>query len=283
MVASASYRVEDPKFPPRRDVFRLYPMMLRILTTLVLAVAPSLPAQIPGTRITVDVTVKSLVIVGDTVTVTYSLYNRPTSRDSLYTFTVDAPARVKSIPTPRPETSYDADSIYHDRPMADWAFLNLLPPGATSVALTFQSVGLPSIVKDWIGGHYPLVEESASDSLDADPLRHRSVPGKTVGVSPWPANRTPRALIARLRTLTQTGCAAPLRWITSSTVCAKLIGYLDQAETNSVAGKRTQAQSSMNSYITLLSAETAGTFASGVTNHGYWLLKPNAVIILGRL
>lgn len=258
-------------------------MMLRILITLVLAAASALPAQTPGTRITVDVTVKSLVVQGDTMTVTYSLYNRPTSRDSLYTFTVDAPARIKSIPTPQPDTSYDADSIYRDRPVADWAFLSLLPPGSTSVALTFQSVGLPSIVSDWVGGHYPLVEESASDTLDRDPLRQRTVRGKTVGVSPWPTNRTPRALIARLRTLTQTGCAAPLTWITSSSLCAKLIGYLDQAETNRAAGKRAQAQSSMNSYITVLSGEIAGTFASGVTSSGYWLLKPNAVIIVRRL
>jgi len=39
----------------------------------------------------------------------------------------------------------------------------------------------------------------------------------------------------------------------------------------------------MNNYITSLSGKTAGTFASGVTNPGYWLLKPNADIINGIL
>jgi hypothetical protein len=58
-----------------------------------------------------------------------------------------------------------------------------------------------------------------------------------------------------------------------------LVGYLDQAETNRAAGKRTQAKSAMNSYISSLSGKTAGTFAAGVTNPGYWLLKPNADII----
>lgn len=236
-------------------------------------------AQTPGTRITVDVTVQSVAVQGDTTSVSYVLYNRPTSLDSLYTFTVDAPARVKSIPTPLPITSYDADSIYRGQPVADWAFLDLLPPGRTSVPLAYQSVGLPAIVNDWVGGNYPVVEESASDTLSGDPLKYRTVPGKTVGVSPWPVDRSAKALIARLRTLTQTSCAAPLTWITSSTLCTKLIGYLDQAETNRAAGKRPQAKSAMNSYISSFSGKTAGTFAAGVTNPGYWLLKPNADII----
>lgn len=253
---------------------------MKILNLIPLIVCgASLSAQTPGTQLTVDLTVKSLVVQGDTMTVTYSLYNRPTSHDSLYTFTVDAPARVKTIPTPQPQTSYDVDSIYRDQPVADWAFLSLVPPGATSIALTFQSVGVPSIVKEWVGGNYPPVEETSSDTLSRDPLKYRTVPGQAVGVSPWPTDRTSRALIARLRTLTQTSCAAPLTWITSSTLCTKLIGYLDQAESNRAAGKRTQAKSAMNSYITSLSGKTAGTFASGVTNPGYWLLKPNADII----
>lgn len=245
--------------------------------------ATTLRAQTSGTQITVDVTVKSVVVQGDTVALTFELYNRPTSRDSLYTFTIDAPARVKSIPTPQPETSYDADSIYRDQPVADWAFLSLLPPGGTSVPLTFQSVGLPSIVKYWIGGNYPVVEEGAADSTYGDPLKYRTVLGKTVGVDPWPTDRTPKALIARLRTLTQTSCATPLTWITSSTLCTKLIGYLDQAEANRAAGKITQAKSAMNNYVASLSGKTAGTFAPGVTNPGYWLLRPNAAIVIGAL
>ncbi|HMJ17980.1 MAG TPA: hypothetical protein VK478_06265, partial [Gemmatimonadaceae bacterium] len=113
---------------------------MKILNLILLTICVHrLNAQTPGTRLVVDVKVKSLVVQGDTIAVTYLLYNRPTSRDSLYTFTVDAPARVKSIFTPQPQTKYDADSIYRGRSVADWAFLSLLPPGAVSVALTFQS------------------------------------------------------------------------------------------------------------------------------------------------
>jgi hypothetical protein len=203
--------------------------------------------------------------------------------DSIYTFTVDAPARVKSIPTPLPVTSYDVDTIYRDQPVADWAFLDLLPPGATSVGLSYRSVGLPSVVSAWVGGNYPVVEESASDTLSGDPLKYRTVSSKTVGVTPWPADRSARALIARLRILTQTSCAAPMRWITSTALCPKLIGYLDQAETNRAAGKRTQSKSAISNYISSLSGKTARAYANGVTNPAYWLLKPNADIINGVL
>ena len=107
--------------------------------------------------------------------------------------------------------------------------------------------------------------------------------GRTVGVKPWPTDRTPRALLARLRALTQTSCSAPLNWIASPTVCTKLIAYLDQAEANRAAGRIAQAKSAMNNYVASLSGKTAGTFSTGVTNPGYWLLRPNADIIIAAL
>lgn len=256
--------------------------MLRISISLMLAASAVLPAQTPGVQLSVDITVKSLTLRGDTAGVTYTILNRSTSRDSLFTFTIDAPAGVKSIPTPQPKTSYSVLGSYRGRPVADWAFLDLLAPSVTSIPLYFESVGPPGIVTAWFGKDVPVVEESA-DTLPDDRLVNYSVQGKSVGVDPWPSDRTPKALIARLRTLTQTSCTAPLTWITSSTLCTKLVGYLDQAESNRAAGKRTQAKSAMNNYITSLSGKTAGTFASGVTNPGYWLLKPNADIINGVL
>jgi hypothetical protein len=256
--------------------------MRRLCLTLLIAVSTTAMAQAPGTQLTVDVTIKSLVLRGDTVGITYTVFNRATSRDSLFDFTVDAPAGVKIISQPLPDTSYMVLDSYHGRPVADWGFLNLLIPSATSIPLYFESVGLPGIVTEWAGGDVPIVEESA-DTLPDDRLAVNSVQGKTVGVNPWPVDRTSKALIARLRSLTQTSCASPLTWITSATLCTKLIGYLDQAESNRAAGKRTQAKAAMNNYITSLSGKTAGTFASGVTNPGYWLLKPNADIINGIL
>jgi hypothetical protein len=258
-------------------------MMIRLGTALLISGSVALGAQAPGTQFTVDVTIKSVAVRGDTIGVTYALLNRATSRDPLFAFVVDAPAGIKVMQTPLPKSSYHGLTTYRGRSVADWGFLNLLAPAATSVPLYFESVGLPAVVTDWLGGDEPNPpDESAPDTPD-DPLTTNSIAGKTVGVEQWPTDRTAKALLARLRTLTQTSCASPLLWITSSTLCTKLIGYVDQAEANRASGKITQAKSALNSYISSLSGKTAGTYATGVTNSGYWLLQPNATIVISKL
>jgi hypothetical protein len=61
------------------------------------------------------------------------------------------------------------------------------------------------------------------------------------------------------------------------------VGYLTQTETYRAAGNVTKAKSSMASYIKSLSGKTAGTYATGVTNPAYWLLKTNADIVVSKL
>jgi hypothetical protein len=39
----------------------------------------------------------------------------------------------------------------------------------------------------------------------------------------------------------------------------------------------------MASYIKSLAGKTAGTYATGVTNPGYWLLKTNGDIVASKL
>jgi hypothetical protein len=68
-----------------------------------------------------------------------------------------------------------------------------------------------------------------------------------------------------------------------STASLQVPRYLDQAETYRANGKTAQAKSSLNSYIGALSGKTSGTFATGVTASGYWLLQPNANIVISKL
>ena len=237
----------------------------------------------PGQNVHVNVAISSVTLRGDTTGVSSTVANLATSLEKLNAFLVDAPSGVLRIQRPSPVRNWGAFTDFSARPIAYWAILGLLPAGTTSPVLYYESVGLPAIVTFWAGGDFPLTggeaDEPNPSAPPIDPLVSEMINGKTVGVNPWPTDRSSKALIARLRTLTQTSCAAPLTWITSSTLCTKLIGYLDQAETNRAAGKRPQAKSAMNSYISSLSGKTAGTFAAGVTNPGYWLLKPNADII----
>lgn len=247
--------------------------------------AEGIAAQNPGQNVTVIVTPVSTAIRGDTTGLTYTVQSTMASKESLAMFLVDAPGHVLRISTPTPTLSWDTDSLWVGRPMALWIILDLLPPGSTTPQLYFEGVGLPGILNYWARGHFP--PPPFDDATDAAPrpdlLATGMINGKTVGVEPWPADRTAKGLLARLRSLTQSSCGAPLLWITSSTLCTKLIGYLDQAETNRASGKTTQAKSSLNSYISALSGKTSGTFASGVTASGYRLLQPNASVVISKL
>jgi hypothetical protein len=242
----------------------------------------ALRAQNPGAHLTVDVTVNSVVVRGDTVGVTYVVYNRPSSQDSLFEFIVDAPATVKRIPLPQPDSDYDALGSYQGRPAANWGFLGLLAPSATSTPLYFESKGIPDTVTFWAGGDFPPPDEASGDTLPTDVIKYHSVPGTTVGVKPWPADRTAAALVTRLRNSTQAVCSATLSWITDANLCGQLVSDVDQAETYRANGQVVEARSSLDHFVSLLTG-TNGGFASGVTSPAYWLLVSNAGIIRALL
>lgn len=255
---------------------------MRLIATLMfLAVFPfEAHAQIPGTQLTVDVTVSSIVLRGDTVEIAYVLYNQPQSLDSLSTFTVDAPATVTNLPRPQPKTKWWVTKTYRGKPVAHWVRLGGLPPSTTSIPLFFESVGLPGIVTHWVVGRFPLPEGEGDDSTSRDPVAENSVIGKTVGVEPFSTDRSPQGLLARLRNLTETSCATPLFWITDSTICSQLINDVDQAESFRSNGQSALAKASLTHYETLL---TAGSTTGSVKNPGHWLLKSNSEIIRSEL
>ena len=260
---------------------------VRLILPIVLVLVAAKPglSQNAGQHVKVIVTPVSTAVRGDTTGISYTVRSTTASTEKLVAFFVDAPARVLRIPPPAPVSDWSTDSLWVGRPMAQWTILNLLNPGSTTPRLYFESVGLPGILTYWAGGDFPPppVDDAADGKPPSDLLASEMIHGKTVGVDPWPANRTPKALVARLRALTTTSCAAPLKWLKSSALCTKLVGYLDQAEANRAAGNVTSAKSFMAIYIKSLSGESASGFATGVTSSGFWLLKPNADIIVSRL
>jgi hypothetical protein len=260
-------------------------MRLIFATIGLILFAESLAAQNPGQHVQVIVTPVLTTIRADTAGVTLTVRSGTASTENLSTFLIDAPGHVLRISTPSPAMSWSTDSLWAGQPKALWIILALLPPGSTTPQLYFESVGLPGILTYWAGGDFPppMVDDANDGKPAPDLLATEMINGKTVGVEPWPSDRTAKGLLARLRSLTQSSCGSPLLWITSSTLCTKLIGYVDQAETYRASGKTTQAKSSLNSYISALSGKTSGTFATGVTASGYWLLQPNANIVISKL
>jgi hypothetical protein len=257
-------------------------MRYTILIAAVFVFPSALWAQNPGTHLLVDVTVDSVVVRGDTTGVTYVVYNRPSSQDSLFKFIVDAPATVKRIPRPQPDSDFHVLAVYRGRPTANWGFLGLLLPSATSPALYFESVGIPDTVTFWAGGNFPRPDPESEDTLPNDVLKYHSVPGITVGVKPWPVDRTAGALLTRLRNLSQTVCSAPLTWITDATLCGQLVADVDQAQASRANGQLIEARSTLDHFVALLGGGSGG-FASGVSSSGYWLLASNAALIRALL
>ena len=229
---------------------------------------------------TVTVTVNQMVMRADTAQVSYTISNGSQSQDSLFMFIVDAPARVKTILRPQPDSDWMVDSLVHsNEPAAFWLDLSLVAPSAVTPTLTFESVGLPGVVTNWSIGHWPPKNCCDDDPAGSgeDVFVTRAIQSSTAGVQPWPTDRSTQALIARLRTLSQNVCASPLNWITNSTLCSQLVSDLDTAESFRAAGATSQLQSTMDHYKGLLGTSTA--FATGVNSAAFWTLSVNADII----
>lgn len=237
--------------------------------------------QNPGQKVNVDIGVDSVVLRGDTVGVFSKITNGASSQEALSSYYVDEPSGVVAIRRPTsPGTKWYPNNNFRSRPMATWDVLGTqLAPGGTSPQLYFESIGLPGILPYWAGGKFALsTDEDLPDSvLVTDPLSTEMVSGKTVGVDPWPIDRSPAGLLSRLRTLTQSTCAAPLAWITDSNLCGQLLTDVDSADSYRAAGQTTQAKTTLSHFVSLLGSP--GAYASGVKSSAFWLLRTNAEII----
>jgi hypothetical protein len=222
--------------------------------------------------------------VGDTTLVSYVVATLPTSRERLFRFIVDAPAPVVRIYTPAPANNWHTSTRQKGLSVASWSILgSIVPPGSSTPTLTFRAIGLPTVVTYWATGHfrprpYQTLPEGAERPAPREAIA--GVPGRAVGVEPFPADLTPGNLLARLNRLTNQACDS-LAWIKSATVCSSLRGKLTRASQNVAERDAPGARAELTSFLAELDAQH-GT-GLPVHDNAYWLLKVNAVFILGRL
>lgn len=245
----------------------------------------------PGTNLVVDIRVALVTMNGDTTHVRYVLSNRAQSQESLFTFTVKAPAPVLSIVEPGSRTQWTAGTVWGSRSVATWAALglNLVIAGDSTPPLEFSARGLPGIDTAWYGGHFPLPstnEDNPDTTLyvdvpDVDPLVNNNVQTKTVGIDLIAAGTTDSALIVRLGSLRGQACS--LGWITDATLCSSLQSKLDKAARDLQHGKNATAKSDLQSFNTQLAANHGPGTSNTVGDSAYWLLKLNADYLIGRL
>lgn len=247
----------------------------------------------PGKRLTLDVEIAAAAMRGDTTRVTYLLSNRPTSTEQLFQFSVDAPSPVIWIPTPAPDADWTTGVKFAGRSIARWAVLGeQMAPGDTSPPLSFEAVGLAALVDVWVRGYVPpeppptALPDSVIDTMPPRPVPNildLSLKSTTVGVAPLPSGMTNEGLIVRLDSLTTRTCT-DLAWIGSSTACSNLDGHLSTASAALGASDNAGARTALQGYV----AELDGTHfpptgSPTVNGSAYWLLRPNATFILGRI
>ncbi len=239
------------------------------------AMSPGLAAQaLPGTGLTVAVTVDSVAMVGDTSMISYVLANDFASQEQLAAFTVNARAVPLAVLSPTPADAWAVASSYRDRPVAQWVPLDLIPQGGQTPALTYMAVGLAGIDTVWYRGHrLPSTFEDDTTTVtpppneppqDADPLVYYSVAVLGVALEPIPVGSTVATLTTRLDSLRGQTCT--LNWISSASLCTTLHGYLTAQPAN----------------LTQFNADLATNHTSGgsVGDNAYWLLKANAEYII---
>jgi hypothetical protein len=246
---------------------------LKILALIALPASAS-GQGVPGTNVVVDVNVGPLSREGDTTTVRYIVRNRPQSLESLFTFTVDAPAPPIAIETPLPAEDWATFTDYRGRSVADWTVLgDRMAPGDSSPVLQYRAIGLPTIVSYWARGYQPPPPLTEADTLPVvqptDPLTSNSVPGSTVGVEPYPADLSAVALLSRLRGLLDESCS--LAWASGPT-CSSLDARLAQAAgllPGDVAGTIAAVEQFLSE------VETARETPATVNDATYWLVRVN--------
>lgn len=244
----------------------------------------------PGTNLVVDIRVRLVTLNGDTSHVRYSVSNRAQSQESLYTFTVKAPAPVLTITEPGNRTQWAAATAWSNRSVATWTALdNLVIPGDSTPSLEFSAKGLPGIDTAWYGGFFtpPSTHEDDPDTtkyvdvVDVDPLINNNVQTKTVGIDFIAAGTTDSALIIRLGSLRSQACS--LNWITDATLCSNLQAKLDKATKDLHLGKNASAKTDLQGFNSLLTSNHGPGTSQKVGDSAYWLLKVNADYLIGKL
>lgn len=185
-------------------------------------------------KLSIAVEPSALESSGDTVRVSYRVTSSEQSTSELLMFTVDAPSRALRVEIPANASKRDYDTgTEFGRSVASWGFMRSLIPGATSPALSFSAVGLPGIVKYWAT---PLVLPDTVETPDVPakagqpvgPGNSAADSGYTVGVVPFPSDRSRIALLARLDRLTRSACARA--WVDNAGVCNSLLVKIRQGD-----------------------------------------------------
>jgi hypothetical protein len=192
-----------------------------------------------GTSFSVAVSPASVDVRGDTVRIAYKVSNPIASTGDLFLFTVDAPAPALRVERPARATGWHINTAKEfGRSVASWGFIDpTLVPGHTAPPLAFSALGLPGVVRYWAEPFTPpdTVEPpdvAASGDSPGGPGNSAADSWVTVGVVPFPADRSRVALLARLGGLLRDACARG--WVDSQGVCTSLEAKIQHGDSGAL-------------------------------------------------
>jgi hypothetical protein len=237
-----------------------------------LAAAPAAAQQGAAPGLDLDVRPTLQALPGGLLRATYVVANLSSSADSLWSFTVDAPAPAVSIAAPDADR-WETGTMDHGATVASWGILEgMVGPGQRSPGLSYVALGVPGIVQYRAVRWFPVPDgdESEPDPADStaapapDPLAANTVSGSTVGIVPPPAGGAD-ALAGRLGQLVAQACE--LGWIDNPGVC------------NSLRVKAVADAGGLNAMLHELDAQRG----KHVSEAAYSLLAVNARYLLEKL
>jgi hypothetical protein len=223
---------------------------------------------------------------GDTTTISFFVVNAPSSGEELFDFGVDAPSPVTFINLPSPAERWKNSTRVKGLTVASWTMLGThLPHGSQTPELRYSAIGLPGLVAYWAQGWFPVPEYhpvTLSDTLPTprEAISANRISGLSVGVEPFPSNRSAAALSLRLRGLTDQACDS-LHWIGENGVCSDLTAALDSATQAVSQSDTTTARSNLLNFLAVVAAhhDTGGS----INDNAFWLLSANADFIVQSL
>ncbi len=212
--------------------------MRSLIALLVLGAVLAADAQ-RSTPLSIAVEPTAIDVRGDTVRVAYTVRNQASSTADLFLFTVDAPTPASHVERPARNSGWHINTTKSfGRSVAGWSFIDpLLGPGKASPSLAFSARGLPGLVKYWGEPFVPpdtveTADVTVAEDAPAGPGNSAADSGVTVGIVPFPADRSRAALLARLQGLQQDACARG--WIDNAGVCTSLQVKIEHGDTGAL-------------------------------------------------
>jgi hypothetical protein len=243
-------------------------------------------AQGPGQRLSVEVTPTAIEATGDTVRVTYSIKNSPTSQEPVFVFSLDVPMGAVRMTAPGDPEDWSLGRMYRGKKVAEWGVLgHQLYPGMQVDGLTYAAVGVIGLTTATVGGNFPPLpvpseaEQQANPELgrDPDPRVAQAIHFPLPGIVPTP-DGGPTAILSTLINDRTAACANAIG--ARRGTCRSLEAKLQAASASLGRDNANAATGQLGAFVNELEALGVNKTQFG---QSYWLLLGNAKALIARL